>query len=126
MPSPKRHILVIYRDDAMRRVIVKGLQSEGFNVSTASDRRSMIEVLDSAEISAVVLDLTASWDAERMFKEHLRTLRVPVVMISSSLVSITDAEERHLQLLRKPFRMAELYKALNAAMEGGEFGQRRL
>jgi len=45
-------------------------------------------------------------------------------MISGSHDAIRLAADHGLQLLRKPFRMEELYAAVDKAVSSGEFGQR--
>ena len=45
-------------------------------------------------------------------------------MISGSPEAISFAEENHIQLLPKPFRMADLVEAIGSAVISGEFGQR--
>jgi DNA-binding NtrC family response regulator len=88
--------------------------------------RSIAEALSREPVDAVVLDATESHDGEGELHERLGSRRVPVVMISGSPAAMIAAEARHLQLLRKPFRMNELYEALQAALASGSFGQRKL
>ena len=45
-------------------------------------------------------------------------------MISGNPDATQFATENDLQLLQKPFRMQELFDALETAIDSGEFGQR--
>ena len=45
-------------------------------------------------------------------------------MISGSMEAMQFADENGLQLLIKPFRIADLLSAIDQAMGSGEFGQR--
>lgn len=45
-------------------------------------------------------------------------------MISESDEAMKFAERHHLQLLRKPFRMGQLYDALDIAFASRAYGQR--
>jgi FixJ family two-component response regulator len=55
---------------------------------------------------------------------HAKQMRLPVVMISGSPEAMKFAQENQFQLLHKPFRIADLLSAIEAAIASGEFGQR--
>jgi len=55
---------------------------------------------------------------------YAKSLRVPVVMISGDLGSLRTADDQHLQLLAKPFKIDQLAKALNMLLDSDKLGQR--
>lgn len=58
------------------------------------------------------------------FALHAKALKLPVFMISGSNDAMQFADANGLQLLAKPYRMANLLAAIEAAIASGEFGQR--
>jgi CheY-like chemotaxis protein len=121
------HILVVDDDADVLAVIVEMLRVSGFIVTAADSGIAMREILaDKAllTVDAVVLDWTMTGERRAQLALHAKSLRLPVVMISGSIESMTLAEEHGLQLLRKPFRKPALLAAIHQAIDSGEFGQR--
>src|SRR5215468_4432971 len=99
------HILVVDDDADVLAVIVEMLRVSGFIVTAADSGIAMREILaDKAllTVDAVVLDWTMTGERSAQLALHARSLRLPVVMISGGIESMTFAEEHGLQLLRKP------------------------
>ena len=121
-----RHILVVDDDGDVRNVIVNVLVESGFGVTAVSDGVAMRDILaaDIVPIDAIVLDALMPGEASADLAVHAKALKIPVVMISGSDDAMTFAEEHRLQLLLKPFRMAELLQAIEDAIASGQFGQR--
>ena len=121
------HILVVDDDADVLLVLVEMLRTAGFTVTAADSGIAMREILSRADllkIDAVVLDCMMPGERSAQLALHAKDLRLPVVMISGSIEAMTFADENGLQLLGKPFRMAELLKAIDQAVASGEFGQR--
>ena len=55
VPAP--HLLIVDDDKEIRALLSKFLAQHGYRVSVAHDGRAMMQALDSARISLVVLDL---------------------------------------------------------------------
>ena len=121
-----RHILVVDDDGDVREVIISVLVESGFVTTAATGGVAMRDVLAAATIpiDAIVLDSVMPGEASADLALHAKALKIPVVMISGSHDSMTFADEHGLQLLHKPFRMAELLQAIEDAIASGEFGQR--
>ena len=121
-----RHILVVDDDGDVREVIVSVLVESGFVTTAATGGVAMRHILavDALPIDAIVLDSVMPGEASADLAAHAKTLKIPVVMISGSHDSMQFADEHGLQLLHKPFRMAELVQAIEDAIASGQFGQR--
>lgn len=121
-----RHVLVVDDDGDVRDVVISILLDNGFLATAATGGVAMRDILaaDAAPIDAIVLDCLMPGEAGATLALHAKSLRIPVVMVSGSIASIRFAEENGLQLLRKPFRMAQLIHAVEDAIASGQFGQR--
>lgn len=122
-----RHILVVDDDGDVRDVIVNILVENGIVAMAATGgivMRDLLAAADTIRFDAIVLDALMPGEPSADLALHAKTLKIPVVMISGSHDSMTFADEHGLQLLRKPFRMAELLQAIEDAIGSGEFGQR--
>ena len=122
------HVLVVDDDGDVLAVIVEMLRVSGFTVTAADSGVAMREILADKKaflaVDAVVLDCLLPGEPSAQLALHAKSLRLPVVMVSGSIESMTFAHEHGLQLLPKPFRMPELLAAINEAIDSGEFGQR--
>jgi two-component system nitrogen regulation response regulator NtrX len=121
-----RQILVVDDDGDVRDVIIGMLVENGFVATAATGGVAMRDILaaDAVRIDAIVLDALMPGEAGTSLALHAKTLRIPVVMISGGLESLKFAEDNGLQLLRKPFRITELIKAVEDAIAGGRLGRR--
>jgi two-component system, OmpR family, response regulator len=121
-----RHILVVDDDGDVRDVIIEILIASGFVATAATGGAAMHEVLTAGgiPIDAIVLDALMPGEPSAALALHAKALKIPLVMVSGSHDAMKFAEEHGQQLLRKPFRMAELIQAVEDAIASGQFGQR--
>jgi DNA-binding NtrC family response regulator len=121
-----QHILVVDDDQDVLPVLVEMLRDAGFTATPADSGVAMREVLagESPAVDAVVLDCKMPGEPSAQLALHAKSLRLPVVMISGNGEAMQFAEGNGLQLLEKPFRMAELLTAIDEAIASGKFGQR--
>jgi two-component system, OmpR family, response regulator len=114
------HILVVDDDADVLAVLVEMLRVSGFTVTAADSGVAMREILADKKaflaVDAVVLDCLLPGEPSAQLALHAKDLRLPVVMVSGSIESMTFAEEHGLQLLRKPFRRTDLLAAINEAI----------
>ena len=123
--EPKR-ILLVEDYDPVREVTANVLEDRGYRVSTVPGGATMRDFLRTDDrVDAIVLNAVTPGENGASLALHAKDLRLRVVMISGSPEIISFAAEHGLQLLRKPFRVEELYTALDKALSSGEFGQRR-
>jgi two-component system OmpR family response regulator len=120
-----KHILVVDDNGDVRDVIVASLQAHNYRVSSAPGGSVMRDSLETGDtVDCVILDALMPGEASASLALHLKGRDIPVVMISGSPEAMEYAADNGLQLLRKPFRLQELYSAVNTALASGEFGQR--
>lgn len=121
------HILVVDDDVDVLPVLVEMLHLSGFFVTSAESAVAMREILADKvllKVNAVVLDCAMPGEPAAQLALHAKSLNLPVVMISGSMEAMEFAGANGLQLLTKPFRMADLVDAIGEAIMSGEFGQR--
>jgi DNA-binding response OmpR family regulator len=75
-------------------------------------------------LDAIVLDASMPGENTASLALHAKDRKLPVVMISGSPTLMKFALDNGLQLLMKPFKIDELYAAIDKALASGEFGQR--
>jgi len=119
-----RHILIVDDNGGIRVLLAAALEERGDRVTSAASGSSMRELLKHDRVDAVVLDLRMPGESGHSLALHARGLRLPVVLISGSDEEIEFAKRHGLQLLRKPFRIPQLFAALDAALASGIYGQR--
>jgi FixJ family two-component response regulator len=76
----------------------------------------MRHVLDHDRVDVVVLDVQMPGEDGHSLARHAQELGVPVVLISGSSQAVEFAKKHGLQLLRKPFRLPQLFDAVAAAI----------
>jgi PAS domain S-box-containing protein len=118
-------VLVVDDDPSIRTLARSVLESAGFTVWTAADGVDALDVFrrHTADIRAVLLDLTMPRMGGAEVLRHLRTLSTDLPVILTS--GFTDSEclgplgeDRHARFLPKPYRRTELLAAFQAALEG--------
>ncbi len=125
MPTPK-HILVVEDDSDVRQVIADQLEELGYRVSLADNGETMRAFLQTLDpIDLIVLDGVMPGEQSESLALHAAERKIRLVMISGSPEHMQKANSRADQLLAKPFRSADLKRAVEAALASDTFGQRR-
>lgn len=121
-----RHILVVDDDGDVRDVVANMLTEGGFVTTAAPGGVAMRDLLATQDtpFDAIVLDCLMPGEPSAALALHAKEMKLPVVMVSGSHEMMQFADEHGLQLLRKPFRTAELIEAVEAALASEQFGQR--
>lgn len=120
-----RHVLVVDDNDDVGKVIADALDYHGYKVTLVDGGKAMRLILEGTHsIVAVVMDSNMPGESSASLAKYTKELRLPLVMVSGSPVSMKFAHDHDLQLLWKPFRIAELLTAVETAFESGKFGQR--
>jgi two-component system alkaline phosphatase synthesis response regulator PhoP len=125
---PKKGILVVDDDVKLLREVQVHLERLGYEVATAADGRSALELAKSKALDLVVLDINFPEDKKRKERaldgiEVLRTLRescsVPVLMLSSTnsssvkVMALTIGADDYVP---KPFDLHELSARIEAIL----------
>lgn len=115
---------MVDRDPGVRDTIAAMLEDRGYRVSYVPDGASMRHLLENGGVDGIIIDGSMRGETSTSLAEHAKALRLPLVMISGNDAVMAYADDHHLQLLHKPFRIHELCDALDRAFSSGEFGQR--
>jgi two-component system cell cycle sensor histidine kinase/response regulator CckA len=119
---PGRSILVIDDEEAVLDVVRRFLQIAGHQVVTATSGQAALEMLGNGQaVDLIILDLMMPReDAADTFR-RLRQRRPDLpILLCTGLAEISPAPELLLNplvgLIRKPFRMNDLWKAVGQAL----------
>jgi PAS domain S-box-containing protein len=117
-----RDILVIDDEESVRDVIRRFLEIVGHRVSCAASSTEALTLLDNGKpVDLVILDLMMPREDPRSAFERLRARRprLPALLCTGLLASDAVSEllkAEAVSIIRKPFRMNELWYAVNQAL----------
>jgi two-component system, OmpR family, KDP operon response regulator KdpE len=116
-------VLAVDDDPAILRTLSINLRARGYDVETAGDGRSALQIVQERLPDVVVLDLgLPDLDGVAVLK-HLRTFaQVPVVVLSARQQSddkVEALDEGADDYVTKPFDMEELMARVRAAIRRG-------
>jgi DNA-binding response OmpR family regulator len=120
-----KRILVIDRDGDIRDIVSALLLDLGYEVSVAKDAEAARAILNRDGIDLIVLDASASDAPSVSLAIDAKDRGMRLVMISGSPKEMELFQNRADQLLWKPFRRADLERAIQHAFASHTFGQRR-
>jgi signal transduction histidine kinase/ActR/RegA family two-component response regulator len=121
-PIPARDILVIDDEEAVLDVIRRFLEIAGHRVRCASSGADGLAVLDNGRpIDLVILDLMMPHEEGQTIFQRLRQRRPGLPVLLCTGLPQTDlapplVQASQVHLLPKPFRMNELWDAVNQAL----------
>jgi two-component system, cell cycle sensor histidine kinase and response regulator CckA len=123
--SSGRSILVIDDEPAFLDVVRRFLQIAGHRVTTVTSGQEGVELLTAGqEIDLVVLDVMMPRENARTTFDKIRQLRADVpVLLCTGLSQAEPAPELlgrpQVGLIRKPFRMNQMWYAVRQALGDG-------
>jgi two-component system, NtrC family, nitrogen regulation response regulator NtrX len=123
MDRPRR-ILIVDDNGGIRALLTEALEERGYHVASAASGTAMREMLSRDRVDVVVLDVWMPGEDGHSLALHAKELRIPVVLITGSNEEIEFARTHDFQLLRKPFRMPQLFDALDTALASGIYDER--
>jgi two-component system, cell cycle sensor histidine kinase and response regulator CckA len=120
--SLRRRILVVDDEEAVQDVIRRFLEIAGHHVLCATSGQAALGILREQPIDLVVLDWMIPKEDGRANFQLLREARPALpILLCTGLVHTEQASdllrEEGVALLRKPFRMNELWYAVNNALQ---------
>lgn len=117
-------ILVVDDEPDVVRLVEFRLQKEGFDILTASDGRSALDLLEKETPDLIILDimmpLMDGMEVLRQIRSHRATARVPVIMLTAKTASVTVDEARQLWVsdyVMKPFDPEKLVAKVKKALK---------
>jgi len=110
--APERAlVLVVEDDDAIRRLLKDVLQDDGYEVVTAVDGESALELLSTDQPDLILMDVRLPGMDGRSVAASYRTLpvvnRAPIMFVSASMTE-TQLPDGVVGFIRKPFDLDEL------------------
>jgi CheY-like chemotaxis protein len=109
-------VLLIDDDDDLRSVVSSALETLGYHVVAAADGPSGLDAMRAGAPDVLVLDFAMPGMNGAEVAKQARELYPGLPIVLASGYADTDAIERAIgknaQLLRKPFRIDELLKAV--------------
>jgi DNA-binding response OmpR family regulator len=95
MSSPQKKILLAEDDGSMRNFLTLTLKRAGFEVATAEDGLTAMEMALAEDFDAVVADDVmpnmTGHDLCRMLRGNSKTSKIPFIILSGRESSLTDA-----------------------------------
>ncbi|MBI4232850.1 MAG: response regulator [Chloroflexi bacterium] len=116
-------LLLVEDDPRLSRAVAVGLSTRGYRVLTAGSCQQAVALATQEPVELVVLDILlpdgTGWDFLRTFRDQPQRQGVPVVVITATRVSRTQAATWGLAAcLPKPFSMSTLADAVARALAG--------
>ena len=112
-------VLVVDDDPAMRRTLSINLRARDYEVETAGDGRSALQVVDERMPDVVLLDLgLPDLDGVAVLRQLRAFTQVPVIVVSARTESDDKVEALDLgadDFITKPFSIEELLARVRAA-----------
>jgi two-component system cell cycle sensor histidine kinase/response regulator CckA len=120
--TPGRHILVLDDEEAVLDVVRRFLEIAGHTVLCAPNPARALELVNNGPLDLIILDLMIPHEDG---VQNFQTLRgqfpqVPILLCTGLLQADYAPkllQEGAVDLIRKPFRMNELWYAVNRALE---------
>ena len=118
-------VLLIDDDEDLRGIVSSGLRALGYDVTALGDGRSGLEALRSSRPDVLVVDFAMPEMTGADVAKEARELWPGLPVVLASGYSDTDVIERAIgknaRLLRKPFGIDELLKAVTEASDLSKF-----
>lgn len=116
-------VLVVDDDPAILRTLSINLRARGYDVETAGDGRSALQIVDERMPDVVILDLgLPDLDGVAVLKRLRMRAQVPVVVLSARHESddkVEALDEGADDYVTKPFELEELLARVRAAIRRG-------
>jgi two-component system, OmpR family, response regulator len=123
------HILIVDDDRDIRKPLAEYLHRHGFRTSVAADGKEMDQVLATARVDLIVLDIMMPGeDGLSLCRRLQETLRVPIIL----LTALTECTDRIVGLelgaddyVTKPFDPRELVARIKSVLRRAQMLPRR-
>ncbi len=116
----RTNILIVDDEAAVRRLLVDGLEPEGFAVFQAATGAQLLEVLAAQRIDLITLDLSlAGEDGLKLARDVRMRKNIPIVMItgkSDPIDRVVGLELGADDYIAKPFHMREVLARIRAVL----------
>jgi len=122
-PTPKKKILLVDDDPAIRQILVRLLQEEGYFVLTAANGGEALALADATKFDLVMLDLNMpvkdGWSTFEQLTAKTPTL--PIILITARPNQLFPALAAGVgALLEKPLDFVKLFDTVRTLLEEPE------
>jgi len=126
-PQRRKTILVVDDDKSVRQLVVKALQTKGYEVIEAQDGMAASELLGSATIHPdllvcdVMMPTIDGFSLARLIKGHAELRSMPIIFLTAKsqpadLVTGIKLGARH--YIQKPFSIVDLLDKVEKTLAG--------
>jgi two-component system OmpR family response regulator len=107
-------VLVVEDDYDIRILIARFLEDVGYRLALANERSVGAEIMRATRPVLVIADVRLRGGNGDDLAKLAGSLNVPVLLISGEPVAMRDHQGGTIPFLHKPFRLAELQRAVEA------------
>lgn len=115
-------VLYVEDDPSSQRLVQRGLEHEGFEVTVADNGLRAIELLKKQVFDALVLDIMMpgidGFQVGRSARRDSKNRDIPIIFLTAHSFALREADAKWLEpvaSLTKPVKMAKLAQALHRA-----------
>jgi signal transduction histidine kinase len=115
--STRRSVLFVEDDELVRQVVAPGLRANGFDVITAVDATSALELLRSHQVDIVLSDIVMPGRGDGFYLAgEIKKLRpeIPIVLATGYSDALSAASA--FRILLKPYRLEDAQAVLEAEL----------
>jgi DNA-binding NtrC family response regulator len=109
-------VLVVEDRDAVRELVAGAVAHAGYRFSLATNAQTMREELRRHAVDAVVVDVEHDDRDRFQLADEARGKGIAVVLTTGD-PGVEDRHVRGYRMVRKPYRLADLIDAIEAALE---------
>lgn len=113
-------ILVVEDDYEIRILIAQFLEGKGYRLALANERSVGAEIMRATRPVLLIADVRLRGGNGDDLAKLAHTMDIPVLLVSGEPVAIRDHRGGTIPFLRKPFRLAELERQVEALI--GKYG----
>ena len=118
---PNERILVVEDEQAIVEIVSQALKRHGFDVATANDGDTALDMAYSLRPDLIILDIMLprmdGWEVCRRLKSEAETKNIPIIMLTARREERDVVEGLDLgadDYIKKPFSLAELMARVKA------------
>jgi CheY-like chemotaxis protein len=117
--------LVAEDNEFVRAVVCNALKATGYSVIETADGTEALNRFraNAEDIHLLVLDIDLPGSSGLRCREEIRKTHptIPILLITgSAAIGVEEAQDTHSQLLRKPFKMAEMSNTIQSLLSRRE------
>lgn len=120
---PNERILVVEDEEAILEVVSQAMKRHGFEVSTANNGDSALEMAYSLHPDIIILDIMLpkmdGWEVCRRLKSEDETRNIPIIMLTARREDRDVVEGLNIgadDYMKKPFSLVELIARVKALL----------